>query len=307
MNIEPTTYRSNGKLILTAEYLVLDGAKALALPTQLGQSLSIRETDSKNIVWKSYDEKDKLWFEDSFVIKNNSVSLIAKNDNSISERLLQILKATQALNPTFLDSEKGYSITTLQDFNRHWGLGTSSTLINNIAQWAKIDAYALLEKTFGGSGYDIACAQHNTALVYQRTEALKPLVTEVSFDPVFKDHLYFVYLNKKQNSRDGIAQYRKYTGDLSESILSINTITQDMVNCKSLNEFKKLITTHETIISDIIVQKPIKDLFFSDFNGAIKSLGAWGGDFILVASETNPEFYFKAKGLTTILPYSKLI
>ncbi len=36
-----TTFRSNGKLLLTAEYLVLDGARAIALPTKLGQSLTV--------------------------------------------------------------------------------------------------------------------------------------------------------------------------------------------------------------------------------------------------------------------------
>jgi mevalonate kinase len=300
-------FRSNGKLLLTAEYLVLDGAKALALPTKLGQSLSIEETNSKSIIWRSYDENNNLWFEDSFEIKNKVVSLLTKNDNPISKRLLQIFKAALDLNPNFINPDKGYSISTQQDFNRHWGLGTSSTLINNIAQWAKIDAYILLEKTFGGSGYDIACAQHKSALIYQRTETSKPLVSEVTFNPIFKDRLYFLYLNKKQNSRDGIAEYRNHQINSPNPFSAINTITQEMLECNSLDVFKKLMTTHEAIISDIIKQKAVKDLFFSDFNGAIKSLGAWGGDFVLVASKTNPESYFTSKGLTTIIPYSKLI
>ncbi|MCC1483180.1 GYDIA family GHMP kinase [Winogradskyella immobilis] len=298
-------FKSNGKLLLTAEYLVLDGAKALALPTKLGQSLTVDANDSNHLQWKSYDEANQLWYEDQFFIDKIK---IAKHDasNPISERLLQIFNAVLELNPNALEEHKGYSFTTQQDFNRFWGLGTSSTLINNMAQWAKIDAYALLEKTFGGSGYDIACAQQRSAILYQRTNT-KPLVSNVDFNPVFKNHLYFVYLNKKQNSREGIAKYKAHKGDLSHSIDAINAITQSIITCNSLADFKTLISTHEVIISKVIDQKPVKDLLFNDFDGAIKSLGAWGGDFILVASDINPEAYFISKGYSTVIPYSQFI
>ncbi|MEQ3661167.1 MAG: GHMP kinase, partial [Flavobacterium sp.] len=43
------TYYSNGKLLLTGEYVVLDGAKALAVPTKFGQSLSI-ESGINNLI-----------------------------------------------------------------------------------------------------------------------------------------------------------------------------------------------------------------------------------------------------------------
>jgi hypothetical protein len=35
------TFYSNGKLLITGEYLILDGAKGLALPTKMGQNLSV--------------------------------------------------------------------------------------------------------------------------------------------------------------------------------------------------------------------------------------------------------------------------
>ena len=35
--METQTFYSNGKLLITGEYVVLDGAKALALPTKFGQ------------------------------------------------------------------------------------------------------------------------------------------------------------------------------------------------------------------------------------------------------------------------------
>jgi hypothetical protein len=56
-------------------------------------------------------------------------------------------------------------ISTQLTFPRQWGLGTS-TLIN-IAQWTQINAFTLLKSSFGGSGYDIACAQNDEPIIYQ--------------------------------------------------------------------------------------------------------------------------------------------
>ena len=53
------SFYSNGKLLLTGEYAVLDGAKSLAIPVKYGQSLTAVETKTKTISWKSLDERDK--------------------------------------------------------------------------------------------------------------------------------------------------------------------------------------------------------------------------------------------------------
>ncbi len=298
-------FYSNGKLLLTAEYVVLNGALSLAVPTKFGQWLKVEEIEEPKIVWKSYDEKGELWFEDVFSIKDME-SERQNHPNEISQRLIQILDATKQLNPEFLESGQGYVITTKLDFPRNWGLGTSSTLINNIADWATIDAYKLLELTFGGSGYDIACAQHNVPITYQ-LKSNPPEITEIRFNPSFKEHIWFVFLNKKQNSRDGIAHYKNNTDDISQEISKINNITLNMIDCNNLNDFQNLMDDHEQLISNIINLKPIKELMFPDFQGSIKSLGAWGGDFVMVASKENPSDYFKSKGFETILNYSELI
>lgn len=289
--------------------MVLDGAKALAIPTKYGQSLSVEANDSNTIIWKSFNELGDLWFEDEFLITkaSNRLTLKAKNYTDISKRLIQILKATYNLNPEFLNSKQGYNIKTHQDFNRLWGLGTSSTLINNIANWAQIDAYKLLEKTFKGSGYDIACAQNNTPITYQLRYSQKPLVEAIDFNPNFKSQLYFVYLNQKQNSRDGIASYRKKGRIDAQIINSINELTENMIGSASLLKFENIINKHEAIISKLIDQNPIKDRLFKDFKGSIKSLGAWGGDFVLVASADNPTDYFTSKGFETIIPYTEMV
>jgi mevalonate kinase len=309
LNSEPKTYRSNGKLLLTGEYVVLDGAKSLAIPTKYGQSLNIEPNTSNSIIWRSYNELDKIWFEDEFLINHSSarLNIKAKNYTDISKRLIQILKATHGLNPEFLNAKQGYTITTHQDFNRLWGLGTSSTLVNNIANWAQVDAYKLLEKTFRGSGYDIACAQNDTPITYLLKYRQKPVIETIDFNPNFKSQLYFVYLNQKQNSRDAIASFKK-KGRIDDEIKnSINEITEAMITCETLSTFEDLIVTHEAIISKLIDQKTIKARLFKDFKGAIKSLGAWGGDFVLVTSDDDPTDYFNSKGFETVISYSEMV
>ncbi len=300
-------FRSNGKLLLTGEYVVLDGALALAVPTRDGQSLSVKPIETSKIYWKSFDDQKRIWFEtklDLDVIFNATLAEIHPDEPN--SRLLQILCAVRKLNSNFLSDNKGFEIETHLDFPKNWGLGTSSTLINNIAQWANVDAFKLLALTFGGSGYDIACAQHNTSITYQLSEDI-PIVTPVTFEPSFKDKLYFIYLNKKQNSRKGIAHYKSLEYDLQPVISKINKITSQMMSCETLGEFQKLLEIHEQIISDVTQQDTVTSSYFDDFDGAIKSLGAWGGDFILAASENNPTTYFNQKGFNTVIPYTKMI
>ena len=174
-------------------------------------------------------------------------------------------------------------------------------------QWADVNAYQLLEKTFGGSGYDIACAQHNTSITFQLDKNKQPLVAPIDFNPSFKDQLYFVYLNQKQNSRDGIKAYKTLNKLNSSVICEVNSLTESIINCSELTVFENLITKHEELIGQLIDQTPIKSRFFSDYNGCMKSLGAWGGDFILTTSESDPSDYFKSKGLDVIIPFTEMV
>ncbi|MDW5287932.1 GYDIA family GHMP kinase [Formosa sp. PL04] len=298
------TFYSNGKLLITAEYLVLNGAEALALPTKFGQSLTVETRKNPGLNWQSFDNTNKLWFEADLNYKNNI--LVSKTDNELTNRLVSILNTAKTLNPEFLKDDKGYSVKTHLDFPTNWGLGTSSTLINNIANWAKVNPYKLLKLTFGGSGYDIACASNNTPIIYTLADKF-PIVKPVTFKPEFSEHIYFVHLNQKQNSREGIAHYKANTSNKSEAIKAVNNITTTLLSCAELNAYNSLIEAHETIIADIVQLQKVKDSLFPEFSGSIKSLGAWGGDFIMVSSLENPTEYFKHKGYHTILPYKDMI
>ncbi|ASO04227.1 GYDIA family GHMP kinase [Arenibacter algicola] len=302
-------YYSNGKLLITGEYLVLDGAQSLAVPTLYGQSLSVKETQDKLLTWKSLDDKGKPWFESDYELEDFdpvTKNTVSEEALAISVTLKKILLEARKLNPSFLSTSQGYEITTALNFPREWGLGSSSTLINNIAQWAQIDAYVLLWNAFSGSGYDIACAQNNSPIIYQLKNS-RPIVHSASFNPTFKSDLYFVYLNQKQNSRDGIAQYRNKEFNAFSAISQINSITQRILTCTRLSQFDKLIKKHESILSEILGTPTVKERLFPDFKGAIKSLGAWGGDFILATGNKTTPDYFKEKGYATVIPYSKMV
>ena len=298
------SFYSRGKLLITGEYVVLDGALALAVPTRFGQYLKVQPIDSQSLFWKSIDEKNQIWFECSFTL--SSTKIIPNTKNEISLRLAHILNVAKNLNNEFLKPINGFKVRTELEFSRSWGLGTSSTLINNIAAWANVDPYKLLELTFGGSGYDIACAQSDTPLTY-RLRGKNRFIEPVEFNPKYKNSLFFIHLNKKQDSRTGIANYNLYKKEVNSKISEISDITTSVLNCHGLYEFEKLITTHENTISDIIKMKPVKETLFKDYKGAIKSLGAWGGDFILATGSIKDMAYFKNKGYETILSFSNML
>jgi mevalonate kinase len=48
------TFYSHGKLLISSEYAVLDGAQALALPTKFGQTLKVESTSKKNNLLEKY-------------------------------------------------------------------------------------------------------------------------------------------------------------------------------------------------------------------------------------------------------------
>ncbi|SEB68083.1 hypothetical protein SAMN04489761_1426 [Tenacibaculum sp. MAR_2009_124] len=303
---------SNGKLLLTGEYLILDGAEGLAVPTKFGQDLTIDPINEPELIWGSFSDTGECWFEASFDLPKLRLTSATFNSDKegssefVAETLQTILQEAKKLNPEFLNTTKGYIVKTNLSFPRNWGLGSSSTLINNIASWANVNPFTLLWNSFSGSGYDIACAKHNAPIIYQ-VEGKNPSIKEVNFNPDFKNQLFFIHLNQKQNSREGIAQYRKVKDEAKKHISTISEISYNILNSKSVNDFNLLINEHEHIISQIIEQEPVKKRLFNDYFGEIKSLGAWGGDFILATGNDDTPMYFKNKGYHTILKYSEMI
>ena len=293
---------SNGKLLITGEYLVLNGAEALALPLSCGQSLNYKKTNDNLIKWNSYDLKNKIWF--SAIIDKNNFKVIKSSDSTVCKRLNQILKSIRNHNSEFLN-KNGYEIETKLNFDKDWGLGSSSTLISNLSKLANVDPYIILNETFGGSGYDIACSKVNYPILYSLNNG-KRVIQKVEFNPSFKNNLYFIYLNKKQDSGKEITSYRNLK--ISDSdIDKVTSISKQIIKTKSQQEFNLLLDSHEEILSSILKRETIKKELFYDFEGSIKNLGAWGGDFILSSSTSNPSSYFFSKGFNKILTYDEMV
>ena len=334
-------YYSHGKFLLTGEYLVLKGALALALPLKLGQSLSVEtfpETSPNEIIassetfqetslqWNAH-KPEGPWF--SVTINPKTLEIIDCNDQHKAEKLAQILKAIQQLNPkAFVGNNLKF--TTRLDFDPNWGLGSSSTLIANLARWADVNPYELLKLTFGGSGYDIACATTEGPIYYQlvdretasmdcfvprndakRLSVLTPNVQPIDFQPSFADHLFFIYQGQKQSSSKEIKAFLEKANpiDLQKDIDAVSEISRAVPKCQNLDEFGLLMQCHERIISRCIGQEPVQKRF-PDFEGTLKSLGAWGGDFILAATEwaeNQVKEYFKGKGLEVVFGYKEIV
>jgi mevalonate kinase len=260
---------------------------------------------SKQILWKSFDQDGSTWFEDEFTF-DEIINKRFDAENSVRNTLLEILNEAFQMNPDFLLDKNGFNIQTQLTFPKNWGLGTSSTLINNIGQWLHIDAFELLKRSFGGSGYDIACAKKDTPITYQLINN-EPIYKTVSFYPEFRNNLYFVYLNRKQSSKSAIANYINNQQNIGKTIEKITNITQSVLSCSDIKTFVYEMEKHESIMSEILETITIKEAFFYDFKGIVKSLGAWGGDFVLVVSKDDPSGYFKERGFETILRYDEMI
>jgi mevalonate kinase len=276
----------------------------------MGQSLAIKYKSSfdPKLSWKSYDVNGKCWFEATFDLWRFKILDEVETPEAVT--LQKVLLQARKQNPHFLRDEVDVSVETRLEFPLEWGLGSSSTLIYNIAQWAYISPFELLFKTTGGSGYDIACAQSMGPILYEK-KGSSPVWSEVQFDPSFKEQLYFVYLGKKQDSSEGIRFYReKMSAVQNDLVIKLSSITREMMNAKNLEEFDFLLACHEKIVSQTLEMPTAKEKHFSNFWGEIKSLGAWGGDFVLATSSKSSEEtkkYFTDNGYDVVIPYSQMV
>lgn len=311
-------FNSNGKLLLTAEFLVIDGAQALAVPCQYGQSMEVETIEEPEILLESYTDEGKIWYDGVFAIsKEEGIKNIygmvygstadKEGERMVTERLEQIFNALRRMKPKFFQN-RGFIIKNRLDFPRQWGLGTSSTLLSNLAEWADINPYYLSRETFGGSAYDIACATSSQPLLYQRTGDQNPLVALADFDPPFKDQLFFVHLNRKQDTREVVKRYKEQPSrEKTHWIEQASAYTQSFLNCATLDEFEHLMKAHESLLSKVLDLPSVKIARFYDFKGAVKSLGAWGGDFIMATGGKEAQQYFEKKGYATIIPYTDMV
>ena len=309
-------YYSRGKLLLTAEYLVVDGANAFALPCKFGQDLvveDVAESESLEISWKSIKNEGEVWFDGRFVSREfpsrtggvrTVIEPYSSTDDEVALNLSMLLfKAFQLVDTV---PKRKFEITTTLEFPQDWGLGSSSTLIVNIATWLGINPYELFFSWTKGSGYDLACASAESPILYHKN-GIDPIIANVDWNPSFRDDIFFLHLGTKQKSEREVKKYGQLVFDREAAILQVNELTKRFVQAEALEEFEKVIEAHEGLISNILKRNPVKEHLFADYKGSVKSLGAWGGDFVMVTKRPGFEAYFASKGFATLLSFKEMI
>ena len=298
-----TTYYANGKLLLTGEYLVLHGAKAIGLPLKIGQELIVsEESHSCSICWKA-NYLCKIWFECQ--LNANDFSIISASHPEKAQTLGQIFQTIKTLNPDF-QLKAGTSFKTSLNANPDWGFGSSSTLISLLSQWAGVDPFRLNELVFQGSGFDIACATADGPVFYAKNNPPQP----VTLDYSFSDQLFLLYSGQKKATAKEVNSFLKEQKVTQKLIEDASGLSDEFAQCTNQSEFNRLIRQHEQLVGNLIGKNPVKAEYFADFSGELKSLGAWGGDFYLISSELPVQKiknYFENKGLSILFQWNDLI
>ena len=289
-------FTAAGKLMLFGEYLVLTGSKCLALPLKFGQSMEVIPNGEK-IIWKSTSPQGE-WFNCQL---DKELNILVTNNQTAAERLQGVFIDLKSIAPN-LSLYNNFNITA--NFNMNWGLGSSSTFISLISQWAKVDPYALQLNHFGGSGYDIAAATEIEVFTYSID---KQIINRSKLNLSIKDKILFVYLGKKQNTQAEIGSFNAETV-AKQDLLSMNGIIDLATSTTNISVFEDLMVRSEQLLSPIIGQPILKEAIFADYKYAIKSLGAWGGDFFMATFRDvdNAKKYFKNKGYTTLFTYNEI-
>jgi len=286
--------RANAKFLLSAEYVVLDGAWALALPLKWGQTLHIEPYQGDFCLIESQEANQDVWFKAT--VHPGTGLVMESNLEDVAQKLEQLLSAVPAdLKRQFLKSKK---LVFQADFNRSWGLGSSSTLVSLLGQFLKQNPYTLLRQSFGGSGYDIACATALQPILYRLDKPDFPSVQPISLAPELLQQMHFFYLGRKAQSSDAIRQYRALSlAERQMAAAEISEISLHMHRQQTVSEWTLALNQHNKILQKLL-QQPNPSQAFSDAPGALKPMGAWGGDFMLGLGPADQwQHYAQEKGL----------
>jgi len=267
----------------------------------------VREISRAGVIeWETY-VMDKPWFKASFRIEDMTILDSSSHKTAIFIR--DLLRAGAELQPELKSASQGFSIVNHIDFDIRWGMGSSSSLLSNLAYWLEIDPYSLYCSTFQGSGYDVFCARANGPITFQLKQE-RCEIHEVSFNPAFADHLYFIYSGRKQDSQESVGKFKSKPLSEDRIIIQVTDLTDAFIKSPDLEDFLSVIRIHEDAISAAIGLPGVKQAIFPDFNGEIKSLGAWGGDFIMAAtpmSRKEVKEYFNKRNLKVIFSWKDII
>lgn len=304
------TFTASGKLLLFGEYLVLRGAQSVAAPLRFGQQLHITQHQAETIEWTAY-EQQKVWLKLTLSPDLEVTEHWCKHEQhgEAAQTVRKLLQLIRREKPAL--RLPGLSFRFDIDFDRDFGFGTSSTLISLISQWSGVNPYLLLSESFGGSGFDIAAATAPGPVLYQ-TDGLSAHanreVRAINLRKNITRHLLFVYTGVKQVSKKEVASFDALTVS-SGAIDAMNAIVDQVIRCNDIEVFEDLMGESEDLLSGILKTPAIRSGNLSDYPFAMKSLGAWGGDFLMATfrDERQARKYFVKKGMSPIFSYEQLI
>lgn len=269
------------------------------MPLSLGQNLQVSSYTKDEILWECFNENKICWLEIRF---SEDLVILQTSDREkalIAQKLLSLIKEKA---PQLL--LKGIHFKFTLEFNRQFGFGSSATLISLLGQWSGVDPYYLSEQTFGSSGYDIAAATAPGPFVYSRKNKIEEYCTLPEF---ITQHLLFIYLGEKQSSsREANKFISRPTTDQQTD--EMNELVTAAAHCKQISAWEELMEESEQLVSYILKTKPVKEQLFADYPFSIKSLGAWGGDFMMASCRDISEGmkYFHQKQKAPIFTYKEL-
>lgn len=300
-------FYARGKLLLTAEFMILHGAKSLAVPLTKGQSLELQpKKDPGQFRWMAMYNREP-WFETTLGLPD--LEIADSTSQSKSENLVNMLRRILEIKPGFAEKMLQHDVTTHLEFDPAFGFGSSSTLTSLLAQWAGVDALQLHFRISRGSGYDVACATAESAILYQVVREM-PVIESVDFEPPFMDNMWLVYLGEKQDSSRSVAAFlNNYLLD-HKDIELYSRLTSEFLRAQDMHEMGAVIEEHEQHLSEILRMPVLRNERFPDLQGYAKSLGAWGGDFALLVTDWSSEqiaSYLPGKGIDQWFAYKTLV
>lgn len=293
------TYESAGKFLLFGEYLVLRGALCLAMPLSLGQTLTVSAYKGKGVLWRSFEHGEK-WFDTLF---SESLEIVETTDSKKAKTARGLLRFIQRLKPEWIPAHLDLRFDL--GFERKYGMGSSATLVSLLSQWSGVDPYSFLEKTFGGSGFDVAAATAQKPFLYSITERR---IREFALPAHITRHLLFIYTGKKQNSAREVFHFRDRPVRATQ-IAEMNAIVEKAASCSHIEAWEDLMEESEQLLSAVLGQRPVREKDYSDYPYKIKSLGAWGGDFIMASCRDTEEArnYFLNKNKNPVYTFKALV
>ena len=291
-------FYAHGKLLLTGEYAITQGANGFAVPTTLGQKLTVRYLDSPNIHWQAYTATGDCWLD---VVLSSQLEILKTDQPKEAQHLVKQLQIVATHSDKLTG---GLHFETHLEFDRSWGLGSSSTFTSLLAQFANLDALDLFHEAHGGSGYDLACASAAGPILYRIKKGSAESIP-VEWAPDFADDLAFVFSGKKQLTSESLALVKDRPFS-PHQIEEINALTSAFISASTLERIESVMHEHEQLIGGHLGLLTVSEQLFKGYDGAVKSLGGWGGDFVLVTRYSKNQQWLTENGFKHTLPLRTL-